>query len=88
MSKIPNHPNQPDDGPGFAPARFFCCGLAVVALLFIALAKPAAQPVDGNAIPARLAKRSAWVKASLAREEVQLRRGLDPAEFFSLDALP
>ena len=58
MSKIPNQPNQPDDGPGFAPARLFCCGLAVVALLFIALAKPAAQPVDGNAIPARLAKRS------------------------------
>ncbi len=55
MSKIPN---QPDDGPGFAPARLFCCGLAVVALLFIALAKPAAQPVDGNAIPVRLAKRS------------------------------
>jgi len=58
VSKIPNQPNQPDDGPGFAPARLFCCGLAVVALLFIALAKPAAQPVDGNAIPARLAKRS------------------------------
>ncbi len=58
MSKIPNQPNQPDDGPGFAPARLFCCGLAVVALLFIALAKPAAQPVDGNAIPVRLAKRS------------------------------
>jgi photosystem II stability/assembly factor-like uncharacterized protein len=55
VSKIPN---QPDDGPGFAPARLFCCGLAVVALLFIALAKPAAQPVDGNAIPVRLAKRS------------------------------
>ena len=58
MSKIPNQPNQPDDGPGFAPARLFCCGLAVVALLFIALAKPAAQPVDGNAIPAHLAKSS------------------------------
>jgi len=58
VSKIPNQPNQPDDGPGFAPARLFCCGLAVVALLFIALAKPAAQPVDGNAIPVRLAKRS------------------------------
>ena len=58
MSKIPNQPNQPDDGPGFAPARLFCCGLAVVALLFITLAKPAAQPVDGNAIPTRLAKRS------------------------------
>ena len=58
MSKIPNQPNQPDDGPGFAPARLFCCGLAVVALLFIALARPAAQPIDGDATPARLAKRS------------------------------
>ena len=58
MSKIPNQPNQPDDGPGFAPARLFCCGLAVVALLFIALARPGAQPIDGDATPARLAKRS------------------------------
>jgi photosystem II stability/assembly factor-like uncharacterized protein len=32
--------------------------LAVVALLFIALARPAAQPIDGDATPARLAKRS------------------------------
>ena len=58
MSKIPNQPNQPDDGPGFAPARLFCCGLAVVALLFIGLARPGAQPIDGDATPARLAKRS------------------------------
>ena len=59
MSKLPNQPNQPEDGPGFAPARSSFFGrLAVVALLLIGLAKPAAQPVDGDAIPARLAKRS------------------------------
>jgi photosystem II stability/assembly factor-like uncharacterized protein len=32
--------------------------LAIVAMLFIGLAKPGAQPIDGDAIPARLAKRS------------------------------
>ena len=70
MSKIPNQPNQPEDGPGFAPARSFfghCTpnwisawpsGWVAVLLLCTGLAKPAAQPVDGNAIPARLAKRS------------------------------
>jgi len=35
-----------------------------------------------------LAKRTAGVKISLAREEIQLRRGLDPAESLPLDALP
>ena len=100
MSKLPN---QPEDGPGFAPARSSLLGvssfkfqvsslaelgertrlacwlgrprpsrlvawlraglcffrrLAIVAILLIGLARPGAQPIDGDATPARLAKRS------------------------------
>ncbi len=85
MSHLSNQPNQPEDGPGFAPARscllrgvsfkiqvisnvvsHFDCrrtpnwprGLAVVVLLLIGLAKADAQPVDGDAVVARLAKRA------------------------------
>jgi photosystem II stability/assembly factor-like uncharacterized protein len=70
VSKIPNQPNQPEDGPGFAPARSFfghCTpnwisvwpnGWVAVFLLCTGLARPGAQPTDGDATPARLAKRS------------------------------
>ena len=70
MSKIPNQPNQPEDGPGFAPARSFfghCTpnwisawpsGWVAVLLLCTGLVKPAAQPIDGDAVTAHLAKSS------------------------------
>jgi len=70
VSKIPNQPNQPEDGPGFAPARSFFrhrnlswisvwpSGWVAVLLLCACLAEPAAHPVDGDAVIARLAKRS------------------------------
>ena len=70
MSLLPNQPNQPNDGPGFAPARSFFghrnlngflawpSGRVAVLLLCACLAEPAAQPVDGDAVIARLAKRS------------------------------
>ncbi|HJN82635.1 MAG TPA: hypothetical protein QF478_07635, partial [Verrucomicrobiota bacterium] len=70
MSLLPNQPNQPNDGPGFAPARSFFghrnlngfpawpSSRVAVLLLCACLAEPAAQPVDGDAVIARLAKRS------------------------------
>jgi len=70
VSKIPNQPNQPEDGPGFAPARSFFghrapnwisvwpSGWVAVLLLCAGLAKPGAQPIDGDAVIARLAKSS------------------------------
>ena len=69
MSFLPNQPNQPNNGPGFAPARSslrhrdrvipaWQGGWVVLLLLCAGLAKPVAQPVDGDAVIARLAKRS------------------------------
>ena len=69
MSFLPNQPNQPEDGPGFAPARFslkhrdhgfpaWPSGWVALLLLCACLARPAAQPVDGDAVIAPLAKRS------------------------------
>ena len=70
MSKIPNQPNQPEDGPGLAPARSFFChrnlswisvwpsGWVALLLLCIGLAKAAAQPIDGDAVTVQLAKSS------------------------------
>ena len=70
MSLLPNQPNQPNDGPGFAPARSFfghCTpngfpawpsGWVAVLLLCTGLVKPAAQPIDGDAVTAHLAKSS------------------------------
>ena len=63
-------PNQPNDGPGFAPACFFFghrnlngfpawpSGWVAVLLLCTGLVKPAAQPIDGDAVTAHLAKSS------------------------------
>ena len=62
-------PNQPNHGPGFAPARCslkhrdrgfpaWLSGCVVLLLLCSGLVRPVAQPIDGDAVIAPLAKRS------------------------------
>jgi len=69
VSLLPNQPNQPKNGPGRTPARSsfkhrnrgfpaWLSGCVFLLLLCFDFALPVAQPIDGDAVIAPLAKRS------------------------------